>query len=221
MQSARMFTMAVKKSSNEKSSNSKSDTNLLTMTAEDAKSDLRELIEKYSMVDRDSILRSGRITSVFFDLKETILSSRGSFLTAICMLNMLKPNVKAVGGNLDSCYSLSVATSMLANISGQPIDCFYVKPEGHAKPYGKTKFIDGPLRPGTKVCLIQDLVTSGTNMVQMIRKLKDELDVEVIQVISLLDRNDGAINRFDELGVDYNYVFSVKEFVKEEIYSNY
>lgn len=213
--------MAVKKTTKEKSSSKTPDSNLMTMTAEDAKSELFDLIEKYSKFDRDSILRSGRITSVFFDLKETILSSRGAFLTAICMLNMLKPNIKAVGGHLESCYSLSVATSMLASISGQSIDCFYVKHEGHAKAYGKTKSIDGPLRPGTKVCIIQDLVTSGTNVIEIIRKLKEELDVEVIQVITLLDRNDGAVNRLDELGIDYNYVFSVKEFVKEDIYSNH
>lgn len=216
--------MVVKKTSKSKSSSSKnsssnSDTNLMSMSAEDAKSELFDLIEKHSLFDRDSVLRSGRITSVFFDLKETILSSRGAFLTAICMLNMLKPNVKALGGHLDSCYSLGVATSMLANISGQSIDCFYVKHEGNAKTHGKTKFIDGPLRPGTKVCLIQDLVTSGTNVIEIIRKLKDELDVEVIQVITLLERNDGAVNRLDEIGIDYNYIFSVKEFVKEEIYS--
>jgi orotate phosphoribosyltransferase len=216
--------MTVQKSINDKNLSAKkptdkADTNLLTMTAADAKSELYDLINKYSIFDRDSVLRSGRITNVFFDLDETTLSSRGSFLTAICMLNMLKPNVKAIGGHLDSCYSLSVATSMLANISGQNIDCFYVQHEGHAKAYGKTKFIDGPLRPGTKVCLIQDLVTSGTNVIEMIRKLKEELDVTVLQVVTVLDRNDGAVHRLDELGIDYTYIFSVKEFVKEEIYS--
>jgi orotate phosphoribosyltransferase len=212
--------MVLKKNPNSNQTNpTKSDASLLTMSSEDAKAELRELIERHSKFDRDSILRSGKITSIFFDLKETILSSRGAFLTAICLLNMLKPNVKALGGHLDSCYSLGVSTSMLAAISGQSIDCFYVMHEGHAKAYGKFKSIDGPLKPGTKVCLIQDLVTSGSNMIQMIRKLKDDLDVEVIQVITLLDRNDGAIHRLDQLGIDYSYVFSVKEFTKEDNYS--
>jgi hypothetical protein len=38
----------------------KSDANLLTMSADDAKVELRELIEKYSKFDRDSILRFKR-----------------------------------------------------------------------------------------------------------------------------------------------------------------
>jgi orotate phosphoribosyltransferase len=219
--------MTVKKTSSKpsgsktKTSKAKSsDANLLTMTAEDAKAELYDHIQANSIFDRDSILRSGRISTVFFDLKETILSSRGAFLAAICLLNAIKPNVKAIGGHLDSCYSLNVSTSMLANISGQALECFYVMHEGHARAYGKNKSIEGPLKPGSKVCLIQDLVTSGANMIEMIRKLKDELDVEVVQVLSLLDRNDGAVSRLDNLGIDYSYIFSVKEFVKEEIYSN-
>tara|TARA_B100001989_G_C24368107_1_gene377982 strand:- start:30 stop:716 length:687 start_codon:yes stop_codon:yes gene_type:complete len=211
---------ATKKKMTKTTKQSKSDTNLLTMTAEDARTELRDMIEKQSMFNRDSILRSGRITTVYFDLKETILSAKGAFLTAICMLNMLKPNVKAIGGHLDSCYSLNVSTSMLANISGQSIDCFYVMHDGQAKAYGKSKIVDGPLRPGMKVCLIQDLVTSGNNMIEMIRKLKDGLGVEVVQVLALLDRNDGAIVKLEELGIDYSYIFSVREFVKEEIYSH-
>ena len=210
--------MATKKTTTKKTKTS--DANLLTMTAEDAKAELHDLIEKHSIFDRDSILRSGRISTVYFDLKETVLGGRGAFLAAICMLNMVKSSVKAIGGHLDTCYSLNVSTSMLANISGQNLDCFYVMHDGHARAYGKSKVVEGPLKPGTKVCLIQDLVTSGNNMIEMIRKLKDGLDVEVVQVITLLDRNDGAVNRLEDLGIDYNYVFSVKEFVKEEIYSN-
>lgn len=213
-------TSSNKRSSSLKTSSEKQDTNLMSMTPEDAKSELYDLVQKRSLYNKDSILRSGRITTVFFDLKEVLLGARGSFLTAICLLNMLKPNVKALGGHLDTCYSLNVSTAMLANISGQALDCFYVKHEGHAKTYGKSKTVDGPLRPGTKVCLVQDLVTSGNNMIEMIRKLKDELDIETVQVLSILDRNDGAIDRLDELGIDYSYIFSVKNFVKEEIYSN-
>lgn len=198
----------------------KSDSNLLTMTFEDARSELRDIIDKSSIVNKDSVLKSGRITSVYFDLKETTLGARGAFLTAICVLNLLKPNVKAIGGDINSCYSIAVSTSMLANISGQELDTFYVKQEGTAKAFGRSKLIDGPLKPGSKVCLIQDLVTSGSQMIQMIRKLKDEFDIQVLQVVTLLDRNDGAVNRLDELAIDYSYIFSVKEFVKEEIYSN-
>ena len=203
-----------------KKNTKKSDANLLSMTYEDAKSELYDLIKKNSLHNKDSILSSGRITSVFFDLKETLLGARGSFLSAICLLNQMKPGIKAIGGLKESCYSLGVSVAMLSNISGQELDCFYVMDEGKAKTYGRSKFVEGPLKPGSKVALIVDLVTSGKSAIEMIRRLKDSLDVEVKQVITLMDRNDGAIHRLDEFGVDYNYIFSVNEFVKEEIYSN-
>jgi len=210
--------MPLKKTSS-KSSNDKQ-TNFLSISPEDAKKSLHALIKQNSIYNRDSILKSGRISTVSFDLKETMLGAEGSFLSAICLFDLIKSNVKAVGGFIDSTYSLSVAVSMLASISGQELNCFYVRELGDAKVYGKSKIIDGPLKAGSKVCLIQDLVTSGSSLIEMIRTLKEQMGVTVEQVVSLLDRNDGAVRKFDELGIDYSYVFSVKEFVKEEIYSN-
>lgn len=187
------------------------DYNLINMSFDQVKEELTQLLKEKSLFERDFVLPSGRITTHQLDLKEALLSARGAYLASMAVLHNLKDDVLAIGGTYDKTYSLAVSVSQLAFLSGQEIDSFYVRSSEAAKNYGRYKWIEGPLKPGSKVCVVQDQIVSGTTVVDTVRKLQEEADAEIVQVIAIVDRQDGARIRLQDYGVDFTSITTMDE----------
>jgi orotate phosphoribosyltransferase len=191
---------------------------LVNISYEDAKARLIEIIKAKSLFEGDSVLPSGRITSHYLDMKESILGAEGSFMASIAILHMLKDEVQFIGGLFDKTYSLAATTSQLALLRGQRIDTFFVRDSYDARRRGYSKWIEGPLRPATKVCLIQDEIVDGVKMIEAIRRVQDEADSEIVQVISVIDRLDGGAQRLHDYGVDYTSILTMNDIVTPVYY---
>ncbi len=194
----------------------KLDSKLISMSIGEVRDRLIKLIRAKSLFETDSVLPSGRITGYYLDMKETILSAEGSFLTSMAILQNLKDDVQAIGGSYHGVYSLAAATSQLAYITGQEINTFFVREEHEARKRGYSKWIEGPLKPGAKICVVQDEVITGVDVIETIRKLQDEADAEIVQVITIVDRLDGAKYRFQDYGVDYTAILTMEDIVDQD-----
>ena len=192
-------------------SNPKLDSSIVNITYEQARDELADLISAKSLFQGDSILPSGRITTNFLDPKEALLSARGIYLSSMVVLNQLKDDVQAIGGNFTNTYSIAATTSQLAFIRGQSLDTFFVRDNYNARRQGLSKWIEGPLKPASKVCLIFDEVVDGLNVIEIVRRLQEEADAEIIQVIAIVDRLDGAASRLEEYGVDYTAILTMRD----------
>lgn len=194
-----------------KKSEAKLGSNLLNLSYEEARARLIEIIKAKSLFDGDCVLPSGQITSHYLDLKESLLGAEGSFLAAVTILHNMRDEVQFLGGLTDSVYSLAIATSQLAFMRGQEIDTFLLRENTSARRKGLSKWIEGPLKPCTKVCLIQDEVVDGGKVIEMVRKLQEEADSEIVQVIAVVDRLDGARSRLQDYGVDYTSIITMQD----------
>jgi orotate phosphoribosyltransferase len=130
------------------------------------------------------------------------------------VLNQLKDDVQAIGGTFTNTYSIAATTSQLAFIRGQVLDSFYVRDNYNARRQGLSKWVEGPLKPGAKVCLVLDEVIDGLNVIEMVRTLQQEADAEILQVIAIVDRLDGAASRLEEYGVDYTTILTMRDIEK-------
>lgn len=191
---------------------------LINISYDDAKARLIEIIKAKSLFEGDSILPSGCITSHYLDMKESLLGAEGSFMASIAMLHILKDEVQFIGGLFDKTYSLAATISQLALLRGQRIDTFFVRDGHDARRKGYSKWIEGPLRPASKVCLIQDEIVDGVKMIEAIRRVQDEADSEIVQVISVVDRLDGGAQRLHEYGVDYTSIITMNDIVPPVYY---
>lgn len=191
--------------------NSKLDSSIINLSYEQAREELCDLIKNKSVFNGDSILPSGRITNQYLDLREALLSARGIFLASMVILNQLKDDVQAIGGNFQNTYTLAATTSQLALLRGQEINTFYVREQHDARKKGLSKWIEGPLKPASKICIVHDVVVDGLNVIETIRTLQDEADAEIIQVIAIVDRLDGAASRLEEYGVDYTSILTMRD----------
>lgn len=182
---------------------------LLSATFDTIKERLITLLKEQACFEGDVILPSGRIASHYLDIKEALLSAEGGLLSSLAILHHLKEEVEFIGGSVSRAYSLVSAASQFAYIKGQEINAFVVR--NGARERGYSKWIEGPLKVGGKVCIVQDLVVDGLKIIESIRMVQEEAKAEIVQAIGIVDRQDGARKRLQELGIDYTAICTMDE----------
>jgi len=103
--------------------------------------------------------------------------------------------------------ALPIATAV-ALATGTPM--IYQRKE--AKAYGLGKLIEGAYRPGERVVIIEDLITSGGSTLKTVESLR-EAGLIVEHVIVLIDRQQGGVAALAAGGIATHAVFTLTEIV--------
>ena len=82
------------------------------------------------------------------------------------------------------------------------------------------KWIEGDLKPNSKVIIVEDVTTKGNSVFESIERVR-ELGCKVIEVISLADREEGARKRLADAGYRFTSMFTISEFSKVGIFIRY
>ncbi|HEY4105780.1 MAG TPA: orotate phosphoribosyltransferase [Polyangiaceae bacterium] len=154
---------------------------------------LLELLRELSFERRKVILASGRESDFFIDCKQTILTAEGHALVGELMFQALSevPECDAVGGvELGGC-PLASAVSLVSFQKGRPLTGFYVRKA--RKDHGSAKLVEGDksLKPGTRIALLEDVVTTGGSSLNAVETLK-AAGATVVGIIALVDRQEGG-----------------------------
>lgn len=172
---------------------------------------LREIINNRSVITGDFKLASGGSSDIFFEMKETLLDPEGLNLASELTLDIIRklPNVDAVGGlELGAC---PVVTAIcLKSWAGRPLAGFYVRKE--RKKRGAKQLIDGSVVRGSDVVILEDVTTKGGSALQAVRAAREELDCNVVAVITVVDREQGAKEALAKEGLDLIPLFLMSEF---------
>jgi orotate phosphoribosyltransferase len=179
---------------------------------------LKELKEK-AFVKREVTLSSGKKSNFFFDCKPVMLDAEGINLIAECILDVIIKNnieIDAVAGVAIGGCPLATAVSMLSSTKAnlglikKPFSALYVRKE--AKSHGTQKLVEGQILPGMKVLLLEDVVTSGSSAIKAATYLQ-ETEVNVVGILSLIDRQEGGETAILNNGMSYISIFSLKDFI--------
>lgn len=151
----------------------------------------------------DFLLSAGNRSSYYFDkylfeTKPAILRRLGRFLA-----NLVPPDTDRLAAPELGAVLLGGAVSMEL---GLPL--VVVKKE--AKQYSTARVIEGELHPGEKVCLLEDVVTTGTQAIRAARKLA-EAGAIVNSVVVVLDREEGGEDAMAESGLRYRPLFRKRD----------
>jgi orotate phosphoribosyltransferase len=163
---------------------------------------LIDLLRELSFERRKVILASGRESDFFIDCKQTILTAEGHALVGELMFQALGelPACDAVGGvELGGC-PLASAVSLVSFQKGRPLAGFYVRKE--RKDHGTAKLVEGDksLRPGMRIALLEDVVTTGGSSLKAVETLKVAGAV-VVGIIALVDRQEGGAETIRAAGL--------------------
>jgi orotate phosphoribosyltransferase len=146
-------------------------------------------------------LRSGVVSDWYIDARQTTFDGAGAITVGDAVLDVLDPQVVAVGGLTMGADPIAVATAVAGAARGRPLRAFSVRKE--AKEYGTGGRLVGPVGPGDVVAVLEDTTTTGSAMFEAIEALSDA-GVRIAQVITLVDRSGGiAAAKVAAVGIPY------------------
>ena len=136
-------------------------------------------------------LVSGRMSRFYVNCKPTTLSARGMFLTGHLMFEaILNSGASAVGGLTFGADPIAMATAFASELNGRPVNAFSIRKT--QKDHGIVKWVEGDIRPGEKVVVIDDVATTGGSTVKAIERARSE-GLEVVRAVILVDRQEGGV----------------------------
>jgi len=72
------------------------------------------------------------------------------------------------------------------------------------KDYGTAKQIEGVLEEGDRVVIVEDVATTGGQVIEAATLLRDELGAQVVAVLAVVDRQEGARANVERAGFEFD-----------------
>ncbi len=158
------------------------------------KSELARRIKQAAYLEGDFVLRSGKRSKYYLDkyLFETqpdILAELGR-LFAQHAADADQIAGAALGG-----VPLAAAAAMAAGKS-------YIIVRNAKKDYGTSKLMEGKLSPGARVLLVEDIATTGGQVLEA-AKVLTEAGAKVTKIVCTIDRMEGARENIEGAGYKF------------------
>lgn len=169
------------------------------------KEDLGKLMKEASFLTGDFTLSSGKKSKYYFD--KYLFETRPQILAPLIkeiakLLPPLSSFDRIAGPELG-------AVALAAALSLETKKPFIIVRKGE-KGYGTSKIIEGKIESGEKVVLVEDILTSGRQAIVAADKLKSS-GIEVLLIIGVIDREEGAKEAMGSAGYKYKAVFTKTE----------
>jgi len=177
----------------------------------DPDSELRDLIAERAVRRGRFQLASGREASFYIDAKQVVLDAHGAMLVGRAILARLQATgalPAAVGGMSIGADPITAAVVTMAGVAGLPLKGFLVRkePKGH----GLQRFIEGPVEPGQRVVIVEDVVTTGgSSLLAIDRAIEFGLVVE--RLVTVIDRLAGGREALAARGIPLESLVTIRE----------
>jgi orotate phosphoribosyltransferase len=172
---------------------------------------LVELIEQRALKRGSFTLASGRTASFYLDAKQVVLDAQGSMLVGRAILQRLQALgelPEAIGGMSIGADPITSATVTMAGVAGLPLKGFMVRkePKGH----GLQRYVEGPVEPGQRVVIVEDVTTTGGSSLLAIDRAT-EFGLQVERVVTVIDRLAGAAEAFTARGIPLEPLVTIRD----------
>ena len=156
-------------------------------------------------------LASGREASFYLDAKQVVLDAHGAMLVGQAILERLRslgPLPAAVGGMSIGADPITSAVITMAGVEGLPLKGFMVRKE--PKDHGTKKYVEGPVEPGQRVVIVEDVTTTGGSSLLAIDRVH-EFGLVVERVVTVIDRLAGAKDAFAARGIPLESLVTIRD----------
>lgn len=156
-------------------------------------------------------LVSGGMSNYYFNCKMVTLNPEGMYLIGNIIFDMIKDlDVKGIGGLTLGADPVAYAVAYTSYLKEKPIEAFIVRKS--AKSHGTMQWIEGNVKAGDRVVIVDDVITTGKSTIEAITRAR-EAGLVIVKVIALVDRQEGGYENIKEqlkdIKVDYKLVESV------------
>jgi orotate phosphoribosyltransferase len=173
------------------------------------------LIRERSFAHGDFTLSSGKKSSLYFNMKPTMMAPEGGYLSARALqrhIQSLRPDY--VGGLEMGAVPIIAALAALSFAGGNSLKTFFVrkKPKEHGTKLLVEGLAPGETLQGARVVIVDDVTTSGMSVLKAVEAAR-EAGADVEAAISMVDREEGARELLAQNGVRLSSIFRARDFL--------
>jgi orotate phosphoribosyltransferase len=171
--------------------------------------ELRDALREHALLEGDFVLRSGRRSRWYLDkyrfaTRPELLSALGERIAAA--VTEAEPAAVRLAAPELGAVPLAAAASLA---SGLP----FLIVRRAAKGYGTDNRIEGDWERGERVCLVEDIVTSGGAAGDAIQVLR-EAGLECRSAVCVVDREEGGVDALARRAVRLHPLFRATELLQ-------
>ena len=168
--------------------------------------ELRAAIREHAYLEGDFVLRSGRRSQYYldkyrFETRPELLGPLGARIAA--EVRSHDAEAALLGGPELGAVALAAAASLA---SGLP----FLVIRKHAKEYGSANRIEGAWTEGERVCLVEDVVTSGGALLEAVEAVR-QVGLVCGTAVCIVDREEGGADALARRAVRLRPLFRASE----------
>lgn len=185
---------------------------LINTDLSELRQSLLKLLVALAYKEGNFTLSSGQSSSYYINGKQVTLTAQGALILGQLIFSMLPEGTSAVAGLTLGADPMVTAVSVVSAYENRPIPALIIRKE--AKGHGTKAYIEGPsLAERSKVVVLEDVVTTGKSALLAVERLKNA-GYEVIQIIAIVDREQGGEALYASQGIPFKAIFSIKDLQK-------
>jgi orotate phosphoribosyltransferase len=170
--------------------------------------ELLTAIREHAYLEGDFVLRSGQRSRYYLDKYR--FETRPELLAAIAeriaaAVREHEPEADRLAGPELGAVAVAAATSLAAQLP-------FLIVRKEAKGYGTDNRLEGAFEPGERVCLVEDIVTSGGAAISAVEALR-EAGLECGTAVCVVDREEGGADELARHAVRLRPLFRAQELV--------
>jgi len=167
------------------------------------KAELAKRIADVALLRGEFTLRSGRKSNYYLDKYR--FETQPDLLDALCKMlaERVSAKIDRIAGAELGAVPLAAAASMH---SGKP--CVFIR--NQKKDYGTSKLVEGVLNAGETVLIVEDILTTGGQVLESCKVLTD-LGVKIDRIVGVIDRLEGARENIEGAGYVFESLLTTKD----------
>lgn len=172
---------------------------------------LLELLNANALEHGDFTLASGQKATFYLDCRRLTLDGQSANLIAEGILEKLGDDLPdAVGGMAIGADPITAAVIMRAWQMGRALRGFIVRKE--AKGHGTGRQVEGPVKAGDRVVMLEDVITTGGSSLRAIEHAR-KAGLKVDRLITIVDRGSDSASVFKDVDVEFDALFTVSDLI--------
>jgi orotate phosphoribosyltransferase len=152
-------------------------------------------------------LASGKESTYYINSKKAIFYSEAVWLLGEVLWEMTRDlHIDAAGGLEVGAIPMAAALAQRYHQGGRSLEGFFVRKQ--AKAHGSQERVEGVLRAGMRVAVLDDVLTTGGSVLQAIGEI-EKIGAKVAAVVCIVDRLEGAREALAKY--PYRPIFTIRD----------
>jgi orotate phosphoribosyltransferase len=167
------------------------------------RADLAKRIADVALLRGEFKLRSGRTSNYYLD--KYLFETQPDILKALgeMFAERVNADVDRIAGAELGAVALAAVTAMAAN---KP----FVIIRNQKKDYGTSKLVEGTLKEGERVLIVEDVLTTGGQVLEAAKTL-EAAGAKIDRIVAVIDREEGARQNIESAGYQYESLFTTTD----------